>query len=65
MTLEDVLTIEGYTYVTIYRNHSVYTKRVDGNYTYAAGDKERVWIFADSFGGIRAQLDEIASKAPA
>ena len=61
----DPTSLNGYNFFTTYRNHAVYHGSAEVAYEYAAGNREKVWVYAETFGSIRAQLDEITSKAPA
>jgi len=58
-TAGESIPTEGYTYFTIYRNHAVYCNLDAEKYQYAAGKGEAITVFAESFGSLRAQLDEI------
>ena len=58
--IENRLTPPGWTYFSIYRNHSIYlASDPKSKYKYAAGQGETLTVFDYSFDQIRAQLDEI------
>jgi len=60
----------GYTYFTIYRNHSIWHNRdaLAPCHEYAAtsegGEAPTFTIFAESFGAIRKKLDEAIQPCP-
>ena len=65
MSDSSATSLKGYSFFTTYRNHAVYKGSAEMDYEYAAGNLEKVWVYAESFGAIRSELDEITSKAPA
>ena len=55
----EMISTDGYTYFSIYRNHAIYTNRNAEKYTYGAGRDGQITIFDVSFAKIQEQLDKI------
>jgi len=55
----DPTSLDGWTYFSIYRNKAIYIGSETTSHAYAAGDREKVWVYDVSFEKLQDQLDEI------